>query len=126
MAPELGGIAIRLVEVPRFRAAMERFRPRLLERIFTPAEIAYGARKRHGAQNLAARFAAKCAGRDLLAGRTSPRVHLSDFEIVRRRSGEPTLVWRSGAEDELHMRVSLTHDADFAVASVWLERDSSA
>ncbi len=132
---ELAGVGIRLVEVPRFRAAVERFGDRLLGRVFTPDEIAYGARKRHGAQNLAARFAAKCAGRSLLLEHAGRRVRLVEIEVVRRPSGEPTLRVvghdpAHGDEDpadlDLCMRVSLTHDAHFAVASVWLEKGAAA
>ncbi len=122
---ELAGIGIRLVEVPRFRAAVERFGDRLLGRVFTPDEIAYGARKRHGAQNLAARFAAKCAARSLLLDHSGLRVRLVEIEVVRRPSGEPTLRI-VGGEPRVGMVVSLTHDADFALASVWLEKGAAA
>ena len=121
----LAGVGIHLVEVRRFAAAVDRFGARLLDRVFTADEIAYAARKRHGAQNLSARFAATCAGRAMLAA-SGRRVHLADLEVVRRRSGEPSLVLRREPEADLRLRVSLTHDADFAIASVWLEQGISA
>ena len=37
----LEGIGVALVSVPRFERALERFGERLLERVFTPAEVAY-------------------------------------------------------------------------------------
>jgi len=123
---QLRGIAVGLVSVPRFERALARFGERLLARVFTPGERAYAQRKQRGAaHSLAARFAAKCAGRRALAalGRRAPR--LADLEVVRARSGEPSLALRSGPL-ELELRLSLTHDPEFALASLWLEqRDAS-
>ncbi len=117
MSAEFAGVGVRLVEVQRLRRALERFGDRLLERVFTSAEIAYAARKRNGEQNLAARLAAKLAARQLLRENSGARVPLRDLEVVRKRSGEPELRTRDGQR----LLVSLTHDAHFALASVWLE-----
>ncbi len=110
-----------LVSVPRFERALERFGERMLERIFRPDEIAYARRKRHGAESLAARFAAKCAGRSLLRSRGGSGLCLRDFEVERKASGEPTLrVHRSPSDERatppLRFSLSLAHDADFALA----------
>ena len=117
MSAELAGVGVRLVEVDRLRRALERFGDRLLQRVFTSAEIAYAARKRNGEQNLAARLAAKLAARQLLLESFGSRARLRDLEVVRKRSGEPELRGRDGQR----LLVSLTHDARFALASVWLE-----
>ncbi len=114
-------MGIGLVEVPRLERALERFGDRLLARVFTAREIAYAARKRNGEQNLAARFAAKLAARQLLAGETGSATALRELEVVRRRSGEPELVAPGGRR----LRISLAHDAEYALASVWLERTAS-
>ncbi len=119
MSAELAGIGVRLVEVPRLARALERFGDRLRQRVFTPAELAYAARKRVGHQNLAARLAAKLAARQLLAETGATGTALRDVEVVRRRSGEPEL--RVRGREHGRLLVSLTHDADFALASVWLE-----
>ncbi len=123
----LAGVAVGLVATPRFRRALERHGERLLARVFTPDEIAYARRKRRSEHNLAARFAAKCAGRRLLRPLAGGDVPLSQIEVVRRASGEPTLrvLGRAGAAfpgDAWRFTLTLTHDADFAMASVWLER----
>lgn len=122
----MAGVGVAVIETPRFKSALERHSTRLLERVFTPDEIAYGLRKKSGEHNFAARFAAKCAGRNLLRGVFPERVSLRDLEVVRRRSGEPTLVLRGPNAAQLEtrrlaFRLSLTHDADFAMASVFLE-----
>ena len=91
MAEELCGVGIGLVSVPRFERALDRFGDRMLERLFQPAELAYAARKRTGAQSLAVRLAAKQAGRRALSlsGLASPP--LRSLEIVRLPGREPTL-----------------------------------
>ncbi len=127
MSAELAALGVELVSVPRFRRALDRYGSRLSERIFRPAELAYAARKRRPWHNLAARFAAKCAGRRALRSlyANAAPIGLIDLEVVRRRSGEPVLAWlspgRQGQED-LRLLVSLTHDPEFALATVWVER----
>ncbi len=129
MSAELAALGVELVSVPRFRRALDRYGSHLSERIFRPAELAYAARKRRPWHNLAARFAAKCAGRRALRSlyANAAPIGLIDLEVVRRRSGEPLLSWLSppkqgpGPED-LRMLVSLTHDPEFALATVWVER----
>jgi len=119
----LSGVGLSLVEVPRFRAALERRGDAFAARIFTPAELAYAERKRQGWQNLAARFAAKLAGRQALRPALGRGLPLAGFEVARKRSGEPELVLtaRAGVETRFAFRLSLTHDADFALASVLVE-----
>ncbi len=39
------GTGVDLAEVPRIRASIERFGARFVQRVFTPAEIAYVERK---------------------------------------------------------------------------------
>ncbi len=127
MSAELCGLGVEIVSVPRFRRALDRSGARLLDRVFLPAEIEYTRRKRNGWQNLAARFAAKCAGRRAFASVCSRPIRLRDLEVVRRRSGEPTLALRGPAAPEaaeLRVSLSLTHDRDFALASVWVERSA--
>jgi len=115
-------VGLALVEVPRFRAALERRGERMLARVFSPSEREYALRKKSGWQNLAARFAAKCAGRAALRTALGHTLPLAGLEVARRRSGEPRLVLRDAVPAEpLEIFLTLTHDADFALASVWVE-----
>src|SRR5688572_23882211 len=54
----MAGVGIDLLEIARMERALER-RPRLAERLFTDAEIAYARARARPAQHLAARFCAK-------------------------------------------------------------------
>ena len=122
MSGAIRGVGLALVEVPRFRLALERRGERMLARVFSPAELEYARRKHSGWQNLAARFAAKCAGRAALRRALGHSPPLAGLEVARRRSGEPLLVLREEIPDApLEIFLTLSHDADFALASVWVE-----
>jgi holo-[acyl-carrier protein] synthase len=51
-------VGLDLLEIERLERALER-RPRLAERLFSEAELAYARERPHPAQHLAARFCAK-------------------------------------------------------------------
>jgi holo-[acyl-carrier protein] synthase len=125
--PRLVGVETSVVSVPRLARLVERFGDRLLDRLFTLEEQADARRKRRAAESLAARLAAKLAARRAL-GRIGLRIpRFREIEVRRRRSGEPAL-WlgaahRDGREIPLRASLSLTHDADFALASLLLEEE---
>jgi holo-[acyl-carrier protein] synthase len=114
------GVGIDTVEVARFRRVLER-RPEIADRLFTPAEQAYGRRQRDPAERLAARFAAKEAVMKAL-GVGLGAFALRDVEVVRAASGAPSLSL-TGKAAELAARrgvtswhVSLTHSGLVAEA----------
>ncbi len=123
MSDTLRGVGLALVEVPRFRALLERRGEAFARRVFSPAELAYARGKRLGWQNLAARFAAKVAGRAALRPALGRVLPLAALEVARMRSGAPLLAFTSHARvaETFAFQLSLTHDADFALASVWVE-----
>jgi holo-[acyl-carrier protein] synthase len=107
------GIGVDLLEIERLERALERH-PRLAQRVFTDAELAYaGARARPG-RHLAARFAAKEAVVKALGLRG---FGLREIEVV---AGEPPTVALSGAASEAaggrKVDVSLTHSRENAAA----------
>jgi holo-[acyl-carrier-protein] synthase len=127
---ELAGTGIALVSVPRFERAARRHGERMLARLFLPAEIEYARRKRTGAQSLAARLAVKLAARDALGRLGLPPPPARDLEVVRERGRAPALKPRGRTRARLAGRgvrfaISLTHDPEWALATVWLERAES-
>ena len=116
------GIGIDVVEVPRFRSALER-RPRLVDRVFTPAEVASLSDRRDPVPGLAARFAAKEATMKAL-GVGLWDVGFLDIEITSMSSGAPSLSVSGRARqrakvlsiEEFH--VSMTHTQLVASAVV--------
>jgi holo-[acyl-carrier protein] synthase len=130
LSRELCGIGVSLVPVPRFGRALRRWGERMERRLFSAAELDYAGRKRRAEQNLAARFAAKCAARSALGSLLAEPVRLRDLEVTRRPTGEPTLELTGSASgsvgrEELDFRLTMTHDEEFAMANVWIERARS-
>ena len=121
------GTGIDLVEIDRIHRSIQRYGPRFLNRVYTPAEQAYCLRKRKSAESFAARFAAKEAGAKALGTGISFGVSWLEFEVVRQLSGRPTLRFHGrAAQIALRLGVaraalSLTHTGALAQASVVLE-----
>src|SRR2546427_795619 len=83
----INGIGVDLVNIPRMRDVIDRWRDRFLQRVFTEAEIAYCRARRDPVPHFAARFAAKEAGLKALG--TGVRLGVSWRELeVRRERGQ--------------------------------------
>lgn len=111
-----------VVDLDRFRLAVQRT-PGLVERVFTEGERAYALRKRDPTERLAARFAVKEATMKALGvGLGAYKFH--DVEVVKARSGEPSLRLGGAAVDLAARRgiaswkVSITHSDLIALAVV--------
>ena len=121
------GTGIDLAEVPRIRAAVERYGPRFVERVFTAKEIAYVERKANRYERYAARFAAKEAGMKAIGTGWRHGVRWQDFEVTNLRSGRPTLTFHGVAAEFARklgverVHLSLTHTEQFGQAFVILE-----
>lgn len=117
------GIGVDLVDIPRFERSLIRT-PRLLERLFTPAERDL---KPH---SLAARYAAKEALIKALGG--SDGVHWTDIEVASEASGRPVFALSGetaatvAARGITAMHLSLSHDAGLAAAYVIAENGAAA
>ena len=116
------GIGIDAVDLGRFRTVLER-RPRLVERMFTPDELAYAEGARDRVPRLATRFATKEAVMKALGvGLWSFR--LTDVEVVRFGLDAPSLSLHGAAGDlartagALRWHLSLTHTDKVAMAVV--------
>ncbi len=119
---EVLGLGTDLVEIPRFRAVLDR-RPRLADRVFDERERAALAGRRDPVPGLAARFAAKEAVMKAL-GVGLGAFALAEVEVSRREGGEPVvelhgraaaLAERRGVRE---WRLSLSHTGTTAMAVV--------
>jgi holo-[acyl-carrier protein] synthase len=121
------GTGVDLAEVRRIRASIERFGTKFIERVYTPAEIAYVERKANRFERYAARFAAKEAGMKAIGTGWKRGVRWQDFEVANLPTGKPTLRLHGvAAQVALRMGVknialSLTHTAELGMAHVILE-----
>lgn len=114
------GLGTDLVEVARFRLAMER-RATLPERLFSDAERAYAFRHKDPVKSLAARFGAKEAVMKAM-GVGLWKFKFRDVEVVRLPSGQPTIALYHRAAEMAAERgitewqLSLTHTETTAMA----------
>jgi holo-[acyl-carrier protein] synthase len=121
------GLGLDIAEVDRIQAAIDRHGRSFINRIFTTAEIAYCEKHRNRAERFAGRFAAKEAAMKALGTGWSHGVRWVDIEVVRERSGKPTLKL-SGASREIANRLgaknialTITHSGNTALAMVIFE-----
>ena len=121
------GSGIDICEVPRIKAAFERFGERFLKRVFTAGEILYADRKANRFERYAARFAAKEAGMKAIGTGWRRGVRWVDFEVVNLPTGKPTLMFHGKAAEfsaklgVTNVALSITHTRELAMASVVLE-----
>lgn len=121
------GTGIDLADVARVREAIERYGRRFIERVYTPAEIAYVERKANRYERYAARFAAKEAGMKAIGTGWRHGIRWRDFEVVNLPSGRPTLELHGVAArvaERMGVRrvsLSLTHTSQTGMAFLILE-----
>ena len=121
------GTGVDLAEVARIRDAVERYGRRFIERIYTPAEIAYVERKANRFERYAGRFAAKEAGMKAIGTGWKHGVRWVDFEVSNLPSGRPTLRLHGEAArvaEQMGVKsilLSITHTAEMGMAQVILE-----
>ncbi|MBX7082980.1 MAG: holo-ACP synthase [Nannocystaceae bacterium] len=116
------GVGLDVCPIERMSAAIARHGDRFVQRIFTPAEIAYASARRNRDEAYAARFAAKEACSKALGAPKGIDWH--DVEVTPARSGEhgPAVVLRGRAREVAEQRgvvqimLSITHAAGVAAA----------
>jgi holo-[acyl-carrier protein] synthase len=115
------GIGTDLVELDRFRLALQRT-PRIVERLFSDAERAYALKQPDPTERFAARFAAKEAVLKAM-GIGLWQFPLRDIEVVRADSGQPSVVLHGRAatlaaeQGVTSWRLTMTHTDRVASAT---------
>lgn len=123
----ISGTGIDIVDISRFERFVRENNEHLFKRLFTPQESAYCVAKRRSAQHYALRFAAKEAFLKALGTGLRDGLAWRDIEVVNDPLGKPELYLSGMAEEIFRQRgltrifLSLSHDGNFAVASVILE-----
>jgi holo-[acyl-carrier protein] synthase len=121
------GMGIDIAEVKRIAAVIESQKERFLQRVYTPAEVAYCEQFRNRYERYAGRFAAKEAAMKALGTGWRRGVRWVDLEVVRELSGRPTLSLKGEARkiaDALGVKniaISITHTSEQAIAQVIFE-----
>jgi holo-[acyl-carrier protein] synthase len=120
---EIVAHGIDLVDCPRIEQMIERHGERFIRRVFTDGEQAYAEKNKNEVEKLAGRFAAKEAILKLVGTGWRGRIAWTDIEIINNASGQPEVTLGGEVKkiaDKLgikHISVSITHTANFAIAS---------
>ena len=114
---------IDLVDCPRIEEMIKQHGQRFVNRVFTAAEQAYADANKDRVEKLAGRFAAKEAILKLMGTGWRGKIAWTDIEVVNNAAGQPE-VTLDGEVKKLadkfgikHISVSITHTANFAIAS---------
>ena len=114
---------IDLVDCPRIEEMIKRHGQRFIDRVFTSREQVYADSNKDRVEKLAGRFAAKEAIMKLMGTGWRGKIAWTDIEVVNNASGQP-VVTLSGEVKKIadglgvkHISVSITHTANFAIAS---------
>jgi holo-[acyl-carrier protein] synthase len=127
---EIVAHGIDLVDFPRIDEMIKRHGQRFLNKVFTAAEQDYADANKNGTEKLAGRFAAKEAVLKLMGTGWRGKIAWTDIEIVNSPTGRPRVVLSGEVKkiaDKLgikHISVSITHTANFAIASAVALTDS--
>jgi holo-[acyl-carrier protein] synthase len=121
------GMGVDIAEVDRIQAAIKRHGEAFLRRVFTAKEREYCERYKKKYERYAGRFAAKEAAMKALGTGWRRGVRWADLEVVREKSGRPTLAL-SGEAGKIaqqlgvkHIALSITHTESQALAQVIFE-----
>ncbi|MCD6320262.1 MAG: holo-ACP synthase [Candidatus Desulfofervidaceae bacterium] len=122
------GIGIDIVHIPRIKRMWERWQERFLRHIFTQTEVDYCLRKKLFYYELAARVAAKEAFAKAVGLGWRQGLKWRDVEVVNLITGQPILNLYNRAREICEQAgvkasfVSLTHDEEYAIAVIVLEK----
>ena len=114
---------IDLVDFPRLESMIQRHGERFMNRIFTVREQADAEGVKNKFEKLAGRFAAKEAVLKLIGTGWRGKIAWTEIEVVNNAMGQP-IVEISGEVKRIadslgveQITLSITHTADFAIAS---------
>lgn len=122
------GTGIDIVDISRFEHFLREGKDAIFRRLFTAREMEYCSGKKHSAQHFALRFAAKEAFLKACGLGLREGLSWQDIEVVNDHLGKPELLLAGKAAEitcEKGMKksfTSLSHDGNYAIAMVILER----
>jgi holo-[acyl-carrier protein] synthase len=121
------GLGLDISEIDRIEAALTRHGSAILQRLYTPEEVAYCESHKNKFERYAGRFAAKEAAMKALGTGWRRGVRWRDIEVVRQSSGKPTLRLAGVAmriADSMGVKnivLTITHSGNLALAEVIFE-----
>lgn len=122
MAMRIIGVGTDITECLRIARMIDRHGEVFLQRVYTPAEIAYCQNRKQATQHFTGRWAAKEAVLKALGTGWIRGISWLDMEVVNRPGGQPEVVLKDGAKrvaDQLgveKIQISISHCRTHAVA----------
>ena len=123
----IAGIGTDIVDALRMRNKLEK-NPQFKASVFSANEIAYCEKQNDSAPCFAARFAAKEALLKATGKGLQLTIHLNEIEVAHLEGGQPQFVFLNVMESIISnenykkIHVSLSHDANMAIAFVVIEK----
>ena len=120
---EIVAHGIDLVDCPRIEKMLAQHSRRFTDRVFTAAEQSYAKKNKNSIEKYAGRFAAKEAVLKLMGTGWRGKIAWTDIEVINNSVGQPEVTLTGEVKkiaDRLgisHISVSITHTANFAIAS---------
>ena len=116
------GTGVDIINIENFRRIINKSGERFINRVFTPTEINYCAKKVNRIQHLAARFACKEAISKALKMGWGNGLNWKEIEIMNNHNGDPKIQLtgqakrRAGCLKVADIQISLSHCSEYAVA----------
>ncbi|BCA80410.1 holo-ACP synthase [Desulfuromonas sp. AOP6] len=124
----IAGVGTDLARIGRFRRFVQEGKAGIIDRIFTVEERRYAMAMKDPSPHLAARFAAKEAFLKALGLGLREGISWQDMSIERDELGKPSMRLNGRAAEIFQARglsalhLSYSHDGDYALATVILEK----
>ncbi len=121
----ISGLGIDLVKIERIKDIVEKWNVKFTARLFTANEINYCSRHKNPYVHYASTFAAKEA---FIKAHGRGNIKFKEIEVIRENTGKPVIKLYGNAlnlinsKDISNINVTMTHDGDYSVAVVVLEK----
>lgn len=125
------GIGIDVVEIERFRKAVEKRGENFLKKIFTKKELEYAVTKKAGYIHMSGKFAAKEAVKKALPDGAEIGLNWSDIEILNAEDGKPYVLLHGHAKVLMEkfgisqVFVSVSHTGGMAASNAMAVKDGT-
>lgn len=126
------GIGIDLVNIPRIERILKKWGDKFKKKAFSESEIKYSENYEKSYEHFAANFAVKEAFVKALGKGFSGNIRILDLEVIRDGYGKPHITLHGGAKRSTDLlgvnsiHTSISHDAEYSIAIVILERINRA
>ncbi len=122
------GIGVDLVNIPRIERILKKWGDKFKKRAFSESEIEYSEGYNRSYEHFAANFAVKEAFFKALGKGFKGNMRIHDVEVLRDENGKPYINLHGKAKRSTErlginsIHISISHDVEYSVAVVILER----